>query len=128
MSNGYSPKAILKASKVLGASLTDEVIAESGLSASGSRNLRLDIKAESVTVGAGITLQLQQLVVDEWKDLTSANSSVSITADSTVTIKLLELIAADQADLPLAKQIRVVATTGAGSAVTLSSVLLLQAS
>lgn len=128
MSNGYSPKSILKSALSVGASETDSVVAESGLSASGSRTLRVDIKADSVVVGGGITLQLQQLVVDEWKDLSSANSSVAITADGTYTIKMSDVISADQADMPLAKQLRVVVTTGAGSSLVLSSVLLLQAS
>lgn len=125
--NGYSPKSMIKATKVVGASEAGLQVSESmGLTAGGSCSLRVDIKVEAVTVGAGITFKLQHMVVDTFKDLSSANSSVAITANGTYSLKMNVNIAADQVDMPLAKQIRVVAVTGAGSAVTISQMQLLQ--
>lgn len=127
--NGYSPRGILKntAGVTLGASETDTVISsEAPIYNSGSVRLRVNAVSSSTTVGAGITLQLQHFLAGVWEDLTSTNSSASVTGDGVFDIKLLVERAADQADMPLGEKVRVVCTTGAGSAVTFTRLDLLQ--
>jgi len=126
MGNGYSPKELAAIPQRVLASQSVQVGKEEGLSAGGSIHLRVDILVSAVTVGSGITAKLQQKRFDTWADLASANSSVAITAAGEVTIRLLVERAADQADMPLAKQVRVVVTTAAGAAVTVDKVRLLQ--
>lgn len=127
MGNGYSPKSLLPAAVTLGASVTNQQVGEEcGLSAGGAIRLRVDLKVSAVTAGAGITAKLQQKSLDAWSDLASTNASVAITTAGEVSIKLLVERSADQADMPLKKQVRVVLTTGAGSAVTVDKIVLLQ--
>jgi hypothetical protein len=126
--SGYPSKSILKSPVVLGASVSAQELAVFGVSGQGSRSLRLNLKAESVTAGAGITVALQQLIAGTYVALASTNASVAITATGVVSIRLDVAKSADQVDMPLSNQLRVVITTGAGSAVTISEIDLLQAS
>lgn len=124
--SGYAIKSLIGQSAIVGASVTAQELGTSGLSSLGAKSLRVHIKAEDVTVATGITVRLQQLVFSTWSNLASANSSVSITADGNYVIRMDNIRSADQADMPLSKQIRVVITTGAGDAVTISGLELLQ--
>ena len=127
--NGYASKELIKKSTVVGASETDLPLGDpdgKALSAGGSKYLRINISASSVTVTTGITCQIQQRVGQTWSDLSSANSSVSITADGDFSMKMAIDIAADQVDMPLSNQLRVTVTTGAGDAVTFDRIDLFQ--
>jgi len=127
MANSYTPQdfRLVKPTKVLGASLTNEAISnEIGLTYNGSLNLRVDVVTSAVTVGAGITVKLQMRSgnFEAWADVAGANASASVTAAGTFSMRQNVEVAADQANMPLKKQVRVVATTGAGSAVTINEV------
>jgi hypothetical protein len=126
--SGYPLKSILKSTVVLGASVTAQELGTFGVSGQGSRSLRVNLKAESVTAGAGISVSLQHLIAGTYVALASSNASVAITADGVYSIRLDVAKAADQVDMPLSNQLRVVITTGVGSAVTISVLDLLQAS
>jgi len=83
----------------------------------------LAIQASAVTVGAGITAKLrtrigQQVAVD--------SKTVAITGNGIAYIKLNVNIAADQTHLPLLSIGELVVTTGAGSAVTIDAVWVIQ--
>lgn len=126
--NGYSPKDILRETLTFGASVTAEPVSEdTGLYATGAlMGFRVDFKVSAVTAGAGISAKLQQRTIDAWTDLAGANATVAITANGEYSLKQLALISADQPNFPVKKQIRVVVTTGAGSAVTFDEMYLLQ--
>lgn len=126
--SGYPLKSILKAPAVLGASITAQELAVFGVSGQGSRSLRVNLKAESVTAGAGITVSLQHLIAGTYVPLASSNASVAVTGNGVFSIRLDVAKSGDQVDMPLSNQVRVVITTGAGSAVTISQLDLLQAS
>ena len=125
--SGYIMKDLLGAAKIVGASQSNVDLGTSGLSASGCKSLRVHIKAEDVTLTTGITVRIQQLIFDTYVNLASANSSVAITADGSYVLRMDNIRSADQADMPLAKQIRLVVSTGTGDAVTISKVELFQA-
>jgi hypothetical protein len=118
--NGYSPKDVIRETKVFGASVTEEQVSEDiGLTAGGAIDgFRIKFKCSSVTNSTGITAKVQMRTIDTWTDLAGANASVAITADGEYSIKQLALISADQPNFPLEKMLRVVITTGAGDAVT----------
>lgn len=124
---GYFIKRLAGQPVTVGASDT-VVLGTSGLSAQGGRSLRLNLKVSGVTVGSGISVKLQHLIVDTFVDLASANSSVSIIANGVATLNMDAARTADQVDMPIAKQIRVVVTTAAGAAIQFDEVELLQAS
>lgn len=127
--SAYPVKNLATAGVVyVGSSQTDVVLGLSGLTGEGARSLRVNVKAEDVTIATGVTVQLQHLIADEYVDLTSANSSVAITAAGVYSIKMDIEIAADQADMPLSKQLRVVCSSGAGDEATFTTIDLLQAS
>jgi hypothetical protein len=124
---GYRPYEKLLSGKpqVVGASATKQIVSEEfAITSGGALHLRIDVAALSVTAGAGITYTLQhssgvdQLGVEYWLDAKSA----SITADGVVSLTFLVELAADQTYLPLCPKGRIVVTTGAGSAVTINSV------
>lgn len=119
----YSGKNITKSSlAALGASLTDEAVSDTVKlwSEAGALALRVDIKASSVTAGAGITAKIQELKAGlTWADV----KSVAITTNGIVSIKINGYQSDDKALVPLADQIRVVVSTTAGSAVTIDAVV-----
>ena len=129
-SNAYSPTEVLLTGGtpiVIGAAVSNQVVSkDSPLTAGGSQNLRVDLKVSTVTAGAGITAKLQHRSIDSWSDLAGANASVAITADGEFSITQLMARAADQANMPIKKQIRVLITTGAGSAVTVDNIKISQ--
>jgi len=127
MANSYTPQdfRLKSPTLVLGASVTNEPISrEIGLTSKGSLNLRVDIVSTAVTAGAGISvkLQMRSLNSESWADLAGANATVAISAAGSVSMTQLVERAADQPNMPLKKMLRVVITTGAGSAVTINEV------
>lgn len=114
-----------KEGQVIGASETDVEITNSiALSSMDSLNLRIDLVVSGVTVGGGITARLQEKVSKgTWQDLNSANSSVAITADGVATIRLNKETTADLVDIPVSRDVRVLVNTGAGSTVTIDTVV-----
>lgn len=109
---------------VLGAGLTKQVVTkETWVTGHGSRALRVDVKVKDVVAGAGITAIVQHAsTISGWVD----TKSVSITGDGTFSVTFLDSVAADQTHLPLRPKLRVVITTGAGSAVTVEAVSVMQ--
>lgn len=125
MANSYTPQDFkLKTPLAFGASVTAQPISKPiGLTAKGSLNVRVDVEVSGVTVGAGISVKLQMQSINEgWTDLAGANATASITANGMVSMRQNVEVAADQPNMPLKKMLRVVVTTGAGSAVTIEQV------
>lgn len=123
--NGLSPRDVLKNREALelGASVTEEpVTKEIGLSAGGSLAFRVDMKVSSVTSSTGITAKLQHKLTDTWTDLSGANASVSITGNGVFSLSQLYTRSADEDNMPVSKQVRVVVSTGAGDAVTFDEI------
>lgn len=78
----------------------------------------VDLKASGFTVGAGITFKLQDSFDGvTWNDISAATS---ITAAGTYTLRYNPETAVTY--LPFRPMVRVVVTTGAGSAVTIDHV------
>lgn len=131
---GYFVEDILldSAGVTKGASVTAEAISKAfHISAGGSLNIRIDLVADTFTAGAGITFKLQTSSgvdkdgVQNWID---ASGNVSITAAGSYSLALnIEDVTNDEQYLPLRPMGRVVITTGAGSAVTVERLSLMQA-
>lgn len=122
--NGWQPdnKKLGNVSAVA-ASQTDLAITkEFNITAGGSKNIVIAIKASAVTVAAAITAKLQTGVDGEYFD----SKTVSITGNGTFFIKLNIEVAGDQTYLPLLSTGRVVVTTGLGDAVTIDKVNVIQ--
>ena len=109
-------------SVVIGAGETDTPVTGkiSITAADATDGMIIDITAGSTTVAAGITAKLQSRfsATGGWED----SKTVSITGDDTFTIKLLPQVTGDQQYIPLRPEIRVVVSSGAGDAATISSV------
>lgn len=131
MSNGYSPKDIkLQQLQPIAGVVADQAISEDvGLHWGSVCRLRVDVKASAVTVVGSITAKLQHRSPNgSFVDLVGANASVVISADGLFTITQLVERSADQPNMPIRKQIRVViTTTNAGDEVTVDNVWLYQA-
>lgn len=131
MSNGYSPADKKKAGlqPIVGI-VADAPISEGvGLSAGGSRHLRVDVKVSGVTVVGSIDLKLQHATnnSESFTDLAGANATVSVTADGVYSMTQVIERAVDQPNMPLKKTLRVVAvTTNAGDEVTVDNVWICQ--
>jgi hypothetical protein len=125
-SNAYSPQDVLLTGSVpiiLGASVSNRVISkEIALTAGGSQNLRIDFAVSGFTLGGGITVKLQHKSIGVWSDLAGANASHAVTANGEHSITQLMVRSADQPNMPIKKQVRVLITTGAGSAVTVDAI------
>lgn len=108
-----------RAAFVLAASLTDEPITEvfrlEGLDATA---FRIDFSASAVTGSIDIKLQTRMSDDVAWADAKTG----AIAATGVTSLKLLDTVAGDQPFLPLGGQCRVVATSGAGEALTLDGV------
>lgn len=129
MSMQYSPVSVLlnQVNQVIGASATDSPISqEFRVSSKGSLNLLVGIKCASVTAGAGITAKLQSSILGgadaDWLD----GNTVSITGNGWFYIRMNIQVSADQAKLPLGDVARLLISTGAGSAVTVSELYICQ--
>ena len=125
MANGWSPKNVVKSGLApIGASETNAAISNDfAISGQGAcQGMVIAISVSGVTVGAGITAKLQSGLNGSFVD----SKTVSITAAGIFYIKLLAANSSDQTYLPLLSTGRVVISTGAGSAVTVDSVNVLQ--
>ena len=129
MSMKYPAESVLlnETSRLVGAAATNSPISrEFPISAKGSLNLLVGIKCESVTVGGGITAKLQSSILGnsdaDWLD----GNTVSITGNGWFYIRMNVQVTGDQAKLPLADVGRLVLTTGAGSAATVSKAYICQ--
>jgi len=128
--NGYFPDEVVRTdvNVVVAAQTNLAVSKEFRISGQGSVKFRVDLVADAVTVGAGITAKLQTTSgVDkdgneDWVDA----KTTAVTAAGSFSISLLAQLAADQTYLPLRPKGRVVVTTGAGSAVTFESIRIMQ--
>ncbi len=122
-----SNQILRKLAPSVGASETDLPIAEFSCDFESALNFRADVVCSSVTAFTGITVKLQHRAVEgAYANLSSANGSVAVTGNGTFSIVLHVQRAADQADLPLRKQCRLVVTTGAGDAVTFDNIIIQQ--
>jgi hypothetical protein len=109
-----------------GASLVKEPISKSRrVTAGGALYMVVDIVVSGVTVGSGITAILQSSS-DGFTTQAVDAKSVAITADGIYSIRLLANDSADWTYLPLRSSMRVVVTTGAGSALTVNEVRVIQ--
>lgn len=131
MANSYSPvdRRLKTPTLTLGASVTNEPVSnEIALTSQGSKNLRVDVVTSAVTAGAGITLKLQHRSgnFEAWADLAGANASAAVAAAGTSSLRQNVEVAADQPNMPIKKMVRVVATTGVGSALTINEVRISQ--
>jgi hypothetical protein len=110
----------LAGTKIFGASVTAAPCSEPyRVTENGSKYLRVAIVASTVTAGAGIAVKLQELLAGTWTDV--AGKTVSVTGNGTFQLQLNPID--DKALLPLCDTIRVVITTGAGSAATINTVM-----
>lgn len=107
--------------QVIGASETNTVVSEVIRIHDPSR-LIMSIVAESGTYAAGITAKIQDSYDKKTWFTKGSGGNVALTSDTTFDINLLETVAGDQAELPLKPYVRVVVTSGAGDAVTISSI------
>jgi hypothetical protein len=108
---------------------TNKVISEeAGLSYHGTLNLRVDIEVSAITLVGTATAKIQgRSPGGSYTDYAGANASVAITATGVFSIKQNVQVTADQANMPLHKNFRVVlSTTNAGDSVTIGAVYLSQ--
>lgn len=124
--NGWSPSSNLKKNGLaaVGASVTNQEISEVfPITAGGAvEGMVVKIAVSGVTLATAITAKLQTAIDAEFVD----SKTVAITANGNFYIKLLGNAAADQTFLPLLRSGRLVITTGAGDAVTIDSIKVLQ--
>jgi len=133
MSGYYQKEVLIKdTSTTLGASETNTPISQNfRISAEGSKFLKVLVVSDTVTAGAGITWTLQQWLGkdedgnDEWAAC-GAPKTVSVTGDGVTVLTWNNGLAADAAYLPFTNMARVVMTTGAGSAITVERVSVIQ--
>lgn len=125
-----SPKAIKKfgLAAISGIVSNQAISEETGVSYHGSKNLRIDIEVSGVTVVGSITAKIQgRTPGGSYTDYAGANASVSITGNGSFSIRQNIEVAADQANMPLHKNLQVVlTTTNAGDQVTVGTVYITQ--
>lgn len=126
MSNGYTSKneQLRGASVVIGASATDTVVSNVfRLSQMDSLNFLCIVKAASVTSTTGITAKLQHSHDGgtTWADVGN-RAQATIAANGNATISIVATDSSDAAQLPLWTLGRVVVSTGADDAVTITEV------
>lgn len=120
--NGYPAKdrALGSAVPVLASQTDAPVSQEVPVTAGGSLNMIVAIKAIAVT--GTVDLKLQTAVSDSWVDVKTATTSAAGYAYIRVNVQNT----ADQAVLPLLGKARVVATTGVGEDIVVSNVWFFQ--
>lgn len=129
----YGSRNVVKdgASVVVAASQTNSVVTGKGakdafyIHPAFMRGICIDIVCTAVTAGAGVTAKLQTRYTNaqSWVD----SATVSITANGTFSIRLLDTVSADQTYLPLRNEGRVVITTGgSGATVSVDAVIIPQ--
>lgn len=124
--NAWSPRNIsaLNAPVAVGASQTNAPVSiPFGITAGGSRNIVVAAKVSGVTAGAGITLKLRSAI---GTNTAQDSKTAAVTADGMHYIKLVAESSTDQAFLPLLSLGQLVVTTGAGSAITVDNVWVIQ--
>ena len=130
MANGWSPIDKKKPNlAAISGIVTAQEIGNFGITAGGSKHLRVDIKCSGVTVVGSIDVKLQMAPTgsDTYVDLAGANATVSITTAGVVSMTQIIERSADQPNMPLMKNVRaVITTTNAGDAVTIDNVLVSQ--
>lgn len=109
------------ASVSVGASETAYVISEN-LYIHDPSHLVVDITCSGVTAATGITLKLQDSVDDITWTTKSSEAQVAVSGNGVVSFNLKIENSSDQADMPLRPLLRLIATTGAGDAVTVSGI------
>lgn len=125
MSDGYKFKNVVKdgASQVVGASATNQVVSNVfPMSTQDSLYFLAKIVCTTVTAAAGITAKLQESWNGAtWEDVGN-RAQVSVTTDGNFEISILATDSSDAAQLPIWALGRIVVTTGAGDAVTVTEV------
>lgn len=121
---GYSPYDIVLPVNLVTGVVSNQVVSkEFALTAGGSLNLVVKVKAALVTVAGAITAKLQTAINGDWVD----SKTVSITASGDFYIKLNVEVSGDQTYLPLLAAGRIVISqTNAGDTVTISQISVLQ--
>lgn len=122
--NGWAAaNYVIGSSKTVGATETNTVVSQEWpITAGGSLNCVIKIVCSGVTAATGITAKLQTAIGSDWVD----SKTASVSGNGNVYIKLQTALAGDQTYLPLLNKGRIVVTTGAGDAVTVSGVHVLQ--
>lgn len=121
--NGWSAKDVTQAVPVAGIVTNQVQTVEYPITAGGSLNHVVKIKASAVTVVGSITAKLQTAIGPDWVD----SKTATIAAVGSVYIKLQTTLAGDQTFLPLLNKGRVViTTTNAGDLATIDSIEVLQ--
>lgn len=90
----------------------------------GSLNMRVEAEVTGVTQVGTMTITLQGKSPNgTYANLAGANATATFTANGTVTLRQNVEVAADQPNMPLPSQMRVVlTTTNAGDIVTISHI------
>lgn len=124
--NGWSAKDVTlttAGTAYAGVLANQPITCEFPITAGGSLNCVLKVKASAATVAGSITAKLQTAIGNDWVD----SKTVAITASGSFYIKLNVEVTADQTFLPLLNKGRVVVTnTNAGDTSTITSVEILQ--
>ena len=122
--NGYPAinKLFREQTVTVAASTTAAALSkEFSLTAGGAtRALRIEIDCGTVT--GTVDVILQQKLGESWSTVKTINP----TTDVTNTIRMNNVVAADQAYMPLASICRVVATTGVGEDIIVTGLRVLQ--
>jgi hypothetical protein len=121
---------------VLGAAETNTVVSTEVQLMGPGVYLRCEFTASSVTAGAGITAKLQHKSAGTWTDVTGATAAITTNASSAILVHPHPITAGTTTDnpvygawvtqYPLGTQVRLVVTTGAGSAATITNVRFIQ--
>lgn len=121
--NGWAPNNV-EIVKTYSGVLTNEPISkEFPITAGGSKNMVIKVKASAVTAVGTLTLKLQSALGNDWVDA----KTTTISSAGSVYIRLNIEVAGDQTFLPLLNKGRIVlTTTNAGDSLALTSVEILQ--
>ena len=84
-------------------------------------HFRANIEVSNFVLGGSIKLQ-HKSIDGSFVDVPSANASVVVSANGTVSINLLVERAGDQSSMPLNAKCRIVAVTGAGESFDVSRI------
>ena len=124
MSNGWSPdEKVLSGGVSLAASQTDAPISFDFKLTAGGATEALIVAVTGTAAGGAVDIKLQTAVDGiSWVD----SKATTLTGAGTAYIPLLAEKAADQAFFPMLSKARVVATTGAGESLVVTSVQVLQ--
>lgn len=118
-----SKEILLNGSSVtIGASETNTVVSDV-IRIQDPLHIRIDVKCSGVTAATGVTAKIQDSVDKTVWNTKGSEGNVAITANGTFSIALLAENSSDQAELPLRPFVRVVVTSGAGDAATVTSVM-----